>query len=299
VTPEGADPRLNHMKPLIAQGAYLASVFLKDSTWLKPYWSDLKKVVMYRPKNLWNKKYDLGVWYDSMESGADNNVAALDFPNTTVIATDVNTFLYREFKAMSLLAKQLGKQKDHEFFSERASTLKKNINKYLWGEEDGIYYNLDARTGEFIKRISYSCFLPLWGKLASQKQADLVVKNYMLSKKHMMSDYGMRTLSKQDPQYNNVNMIKPHSNWQGPVWPIANYIYMHGLLNYGYQKEALQLAETISNLVIKDIEKTGGMHEDYDAETGEPLAAPNFISWNVLVNNMIDESLSLSNPFAI
>lgn len=299
VTPAGPDPRLKQIKPLIAQGTYLGARFLKDYEWVRPYYNKLKTIVGYREKNSWNEKYDLGVWFDSMESGADNNVAALDYPDNTVVAADFNAFMYREYLALSLLAKELEITEDEKIYKEKAEKLKTNLNKYLWNDEDKIYYNLDSRNGEHIKRISYSCFVPLWAELATQEQAKTTIEKYMLNTEHLMTQYGMRTLSKQDHDYNNVNMIKPHSNWQGPIWPIANHIYMQGLINYGFQHEALELAEKVSNLVLADIDKTGGMHENYDAETGKPLAAPFFVSWNVLVINMIEEAQTMKNPFKI
>jgi alpha,alpha-trehalase len=172
------------------------------------------------------------------------------------------------------------------------------MQKYLWNKEDGTYYNLDTTTGEHIKVRSYSNYWALFGKIATKEQASSMI-SYLWDPKHMLTKYGLRTLSKTDPHYNNVFMLKPHSNWQGPVWPIANYIMFQGLLNYGYQKEALEVATRVSKLVLNDIDKTGGMHECYNAETGEPLAAPNFVSWNVLVYNMIDEAEQAYNPFSI
>lgn len=74
---------------------------------------------------------------------------------------------------------------------------------------------------------------------------------------------------------------------------------MQTLLNYGYQQEAITLAKIVSKLCLNDIEKTGGMHENYNAETGEPLAAPNFISWNLLVANMLYEAENNINLFAL
>ncbi len=299
LTVKGFDERLNHMKPFLAQGSYLAGKFLKDYRFIKPYYTKLKKIVLYRQKHLWNKKYDLGVWYDSMESGADNNIAALDFPSKTVLATDLNTFIYREYKAMSLLAGILGKKKDNGYFSKRAETIKRNFLKYFWSEEDKICYNIDIKTGKYIRHVSYNSLIPLWGKLLPEKSGKAFIKRYVLSPQHLWSDFGIRTLSKSDSDYNNRNIIKPYSNWQGPVWPIANYMYMHGLLNYGFKKEAMELAKTISNLVLADIKTSGGMHENYDAETGKPLAAPNFVSWNLLVGNMLEEAVNNKNPFAI
>ena len=299
LTAKGYDERLNHMKPFLAQGAYLAGKFLKDYSWLKKHWTKMKKIVLYREKHLWSKKYDLGVWYDSMESGADNNIAALDYPKGSVVASDLNALIYREYKAMGLLADILGKKRDTKKFSNSADSVRKNINKYLWNEQDGIYYNLNSINGEQIKRVSYNSFIPFFARVATQKQADSFMKNYALNPDHLWSDYGIRTLSKKDIDYNNKNIIKPYSNWQGPVWPIANYLYMQGLLNYGYQKQAIELAKKISNLVLEDIKNSGGMHENYDAETGNPLAADNFVSWNILVSNMLEEAIEKKNPFDI
>jgi alpha,alpha-trehalase len=299
LTAKGFDERLNHMKPFLAQGAFLAGKFLRDYDWLKKSWTKMKKIVLYRERHLWSKKYDLGVWYDSMESGADNNIAALDYPKGTVIAADLNTFIYREYKAMCLLAKIFCRKKDEIYFRKRAEAIKKNLNQYLWNKEDKIYYNLNSKNGEQIQRVSYSCFIPLWDKMAAQELGSAMIKRYLISPKYMWSDYGIRTLAKNDPDYNNRNIIKPYSNWQGPVWPIANYIYLHGLLNYGFQKEAIVLAQKIEKLVLEDIKTSGGMHENYDAETGNPLAAPNFVSWNILIGNMFEEATANFNPFII
>jgi hypothetical protein len=41
------------------------------------------------------------------------------------------------------------------------------------------------------------------------------------------------------------------------------------------------------------------MHENYDAENGQPLAAPNFISWNILFDNCLNEIINNRQPFEI
>ena len=62
-----------------------------------------------------------------------------------------------------------------------------------------------------------------------------------------------------------------------------------GMLFYGYQSQAFEAAERVVGICLNDIEQSGGMHENYDAETGLPLAAPNFGSWNLLLINLLDE----------
>ena len=61
-----------------------------------------------------------------------------------------------------------------------------------------------------------------------------------------------------------------------------------GLINYGYEKEAKELAEKLILLLGKDIENCGKMHEYYNPETGEPVNNPGFQSWNLLIYNMIE-----------
>ena len=299
LTPKGIDNRLKHVKPFLAQGSYFAARFLNDYSWLLPYWPNLKKSVKYRHYKYFDKKTGLSCWYNSMESGADNNIASLNYPIGSVVSADLNAFLYREYKALSLIASKLSLKKDQIIFKKKSEDMKKAILKYLWSNEDKIFYNIDLKTGEFIKRASYSSLIPLWANIASRKQGREMIKKYVINSKKFWAKHGVRTLSADDKEYNQANIIKPYSNWQGPVWPIVNYLSMHSLLNYGFKKETEILAEKISNICLNDIKKTGGMHENYHAETGKPLAAPDFISWNLLVGQMIDQSESGYNPFAL
>ncbi|RMG42343.1 MAG: hypothetical protein D6719_06600 [Candidatus Dadabacteria bacterium] len=299
ITPAGRDVRLNHMKPFLAQGMLIAAKTLGDFSWVKESWPALEKTFEYRRKHLWSDRFDLAVWYDSMESGADNNIALLDYPPKSVVACDCNGFVYREYLAASELAAETDKPASSKEFRAFADKLKERVNKYLWSEQQESYFNLNALNGEHIQTVSYSNFIPLWAGMATLERGRRMIKKYLLSDDHMKSAFGFRTLSRRDPCYNNINMIKPHSNWQGPVWPIANYLYMHALLRYGFKDEAIWAAETISELVLEDIKKSGGMHENYNAETGEPLAAPDFISWNILVRNMLDEALNERDPFQL
>jgi hypothetical protein len=67
-------------------------------------------------------------------------------------------------------------------------------------------------------------------------------------------------------------------------------MFMHALLHYGYQDSALDVAERVVRVCLDDLEKNGMMHENYHADTGAPLAAPDFISWNLLAAQMIREA---------
>jgi len=246
---------------------------------------------------MWSPEYGLGMWWDSAESGADTNVALLEYPRGSVLATDLNTFLLLEYRALALIAEQLQLREESLAFHAQSAAIREAMLRHLWSPYDDIFINLFTPSGRPVRRITYSSFVPLWAGVAPYDDGRRCIETYLLNPEHMAGAWGIRTLSKQDPTYNNVPMTRPHSNWQGPVWPIANYMYMHALLRYGFQREAVQLARTISTLVMRDIDTTGGMHENYDAESGEPLAAPNFVGWNILVRNMLFEAETETNPF--
>jgi len=77
------------------------------------------------------------------------------------------------------------------------------------------------------------------------------------------------------------------SCWLGPVWGISNYMTWKGLVNYGYNKEARELAIKTVNLFGKDLSKNGKLHEYYNPDTGEGINNLGFQDWNYLVLNMV------------
>lgn len=302
LTPHGPDWRLKHMKPVLAQGCFHASQFLRDASWLqeKDRYARLRRIVLYREEyGLWHTSLGLGAWSDSMESGADNSVALLEYPEGSVAAVDLTTFMFLEYAAMASLATLLGDHEEHAVWKQKAEGIRAAIQAKLWCEEAGAFLNIDTRDGSFIRVIGYGAWHPFWSGIASEKQARVFFSRYLLKPEELRSPYGIRSLSRRHQRYNNANIIKPHSNWQGPVWPIATYLAVHALLQYGYKREARALTEDIIRTCLRDIAQTGGMHENYDAETGEPLAAPNFISWNLLLINLLHEVEEGRTPFTV
>jgi hypothetical protein len=73
----------------------------------------------------------------------------------------------------------------------------------------------------------------------------------------------------------------------------------HGLVKYGYQDKALEEATRVTQLLVDDLEATGGMNENYNPDTGAPAANTNFLSWNLLACHWIDEIRARRDPIAI
>ncbi len=301
ITTKGPRPLMGKfaMKPFLAQGAVIASEGLGDYTWIKPIWESMRKVITYREQTQFDPKYGLFFWENAISSGADNNVALTNDPNdkSAILATDISTFQFREYKAMAAIAAKLGKPDESLRYLQKAADLKAAMLKYMWFAQETMFYNIRRDTGKPVKRISYSNFVPLIDDILPEKSAKEMIRRYMLNTDVMLAPYGVRSLSKQDPDYNNAAIIVPYSNWQGPIWINANYMNYISLKRYGFDKEAAELSGILGRMVLADIQKWGSMHEDYNAETGEGLAptpeeSPNhvfagFVGWNLLVQDML------------
>jgi len=302
ITTKGPRPLMGKfaMKPFLAQGAVIASRRLGDFTWVKPIWQDLRKVIAYREKTQYDPKWRLFFWDNAMQSGADNNVALTNDPKdrSAILAADLCTFQLREYEAMVVLAANVGDPGAAKEFREKASRLRAAMREHLWFEQDAMFFNIRRDNGQPLKRVSYSNFVPLIEDVVSDDRAKRMVRRYLLNPDQMKSKFGLRSLSKEDPDYNNVRMIDPYSNWQGPVWINANYLHYVALKKHGFQREAEELATTLGRMMVADIEKWHSMHENYNAETGEGLAptpeqSPNhvftgFVGWNLLVEDMLE-----------
>lgn len=294
------------MKPFLSQGAYHYSNATGDWEWLRPLYDSLGKVIDYRRQTQRDSISGLYYWEIAMQSGADNNPAMNYFKDDSrsFISTDASAFQYGELLAQAAIASHLGKAEDAEALRKEAGELKSALNEICWNEEDQCYYNVDRESRDQYRRIGYSTFVPLFYRMAPRDKGEAMIRRYMLSEDHLKSPHGFRSLSKSDVDYNNKNIIVPFSNWQGPIWGICSYIYSVGLHNYGFDDDVAWMALEVGNLMAKDLDDYGTMHETYHAETGEPLAPSNFkyrtpegkiqgfVSWNLCMENVLDGLLN-------
>lgn len=288
------------IKPFLAQGVYFASESLDDYEWVREYYSSLKKVLTNREDFQKDDETGLFFWEIAMQSGIDNNPAMNYYQDDDrqFLSCDINTWQFREYLAMAVIAAELGEDQDVRFYQALANTLKTKIENILWFEEDMSFFNVERGSLEPQKRVVFSNFIPLIENFAAPEDGAEMIKRYLWNTDHLLAPYGIRSLSKQDSEYNNKNVIVPFSNWQGPIWPVANYLYSLALLNYGFEQEATQLATHLGAMLLGDIYKYGSMHENYHSETGVPLAPTaeqsengvftGYVGWNLLLQNMLD-----------
>lgn len=287
-----------HMfKPFIAQTALLGMHQTPNIDWLVDYYP---KIVKY--ENCWYERYDkdknnLCVWYNADHSGMDNQ-------NSRVInglideGVDLNCYLYREFCALSELANILGKKEDKALFDQKAEMVKKAINELLWDEETGFYYDRLENTGKLNKIKGISGFTPLYAGIVPQNRAERMVKEHLLNEKEFWAKYPINTLAQNEAGYDQSGAQPPsgYCNWNGTTWIPFNYMIFHGLLEYGYNDIAKELAYKTFDLVYRQNQFT---REYYNSDTGEGYGRNPFYGWSTLAYFMPLEYELKYNPTKI
>lgn len=301
ITPKGPRPLFGKfaMKPFLAQGAYFAAVRLRDFEWIRAVWPAIERIAEYRRKTQFDEKWKLWYWDNAMQSGADNNAALTNDTKdrSAILAVDASEYAMREYLAMGQIAERLGEKDTSEKYFRLAIETRKAIGEKLWSEKDAMFYNRRRDTGAWVRVTSWSNFLPLVDRLLEPAKAKRMIEGHLLNTEEMRSEYGFRSLAKNDGAYNNDAIIDPYSNWRGPVWINANFLDWIALRRYGYKDEAHQLAVTLAGVLHRDVAMWGSMHEDYSAETGEGLAPTptqspggkfaGFVGWNLLAQDML------------
>ena len=293
IAPDGFWALPEMCKPFLAQAALRASLTMGDYEWLRPYFAELTDTLAYW-ENVRQSPDGLFRWFNGVESGVDNNPAVSDKPAVITEGVDLQCYIFREYEALAILADKLGNSEQAAKYRQKAADLQFRVQQKMWSEQDGMFLNIDSRTGKFVPIKTWTNFVPLWAGIATPQQAQRMIKDHLLNPQEFWAPHGIRSLAADEPLYN------PESGyWRGPVWVISNYLLMHGLMNYGYYQQARELAEKTVALVVQDLTTSGGMNENYNPQTGAPTGAGHFVSWDLLTEHMLEEAVKGTDPTAI
>lgn len=294
----------NTHKPVVAQHvAFILKSVPNDIEWFEPF---LEKLDLFLKGYMEHMRHENGIyfWLDDAGIGVDNDPCTFYRPPKSSGSIYLNCLMYRELLAMEYICGVYHKDELAAFYKKEAETLLKVVRDLCWDEKDGFYYSVDLNLypidpksplhcgcprhwDSLIQRIgSWSGFMAMWAGIATPEQAKRMVEENLKDPKSFNARYGVRTLSKYEKMY----VVKKSGNpscWLGPIWGISNYMVFSGLVRYGFDAEAKEMAEKTIELFGKDIEKQGCMSEYYDPETGESVNNPGFQNWNLLVLNMI------------
>ena len=294
--------KVNQMKPFLCQSILNACEFSGDYGWFDKE-KALKYLEYYETKQR-DEQTGLFFWQDDIMIGIDNNPTVFFRPPRTCADIYLNSFMVLEYEALQKVFEATCDERATDL-KARAEKLKSDINEYLWDERDGIYYSGDIarhkptlKAGNFIfhenlaptrkimpmRIVFWGCFLPLYAGIADSEKAKRCISR--LCERMVFSKYGIRTLASDEPMYNLEKTSNP-SNWLGAIWGISNYCVWKGLKRYGEEGIAEKLRQATIELYGGNLKKYGDFFESYQPDSGEPNLNPGFLSWNLLIAEML------------
>ena len=115
----------------------------------------------------------------------------------------------------------------------------------------------------------------------------------------LWTDFGLRSLSKSDPMFNERNTEHDPPYWRGNIWININFLAVHALDFYSeesgpYQTQAQTLATRLrQNLignVFRNYKETGFIWENYSEADGKGQGCHPFTGWSALTVLLMEET---------
>lgn len=220
-----------------------------------------------------------------LESGLDNSPlfedAGFNTKNHTLELADAGLMgLYvADCNYLSEIALILGKEEDAKELKGRSVQYGKKLME-LWDEKSGIFRDKYTDRNEFSKHLAPTNFYPLIAGVATQEQAERMIKEHFMNPNEFYGDWMMPSIARNDPAFGD------NSYWRGRIWAPMNFLVYMGLRNYKLPEARKALVDKSLALLLNEWRKNRHVHENYNSVTGAGADVSNsdaFYSWGGLL----------------
>ncbi len=255
-----------------------------------------------------NRRLEGGLyaWLHPYESGIDNSprFSTLDesrFADTTPLAApDFATYMVLQCEALAELSDLLDRE-DAPTYRQAAQGLRDGMNDRLWHAGDGVYYDRNETSGEFVRSKTIASLLPLWAGAPTDAIANRL-RDQAMDPDAFGTTVPLPTVARNDPFF-------AKDMWRGPVWINTAYAVLQGLARHGYLEETASLAYRLCDGVYRTFGECRRFFEFYDPDRydieelgrkagnrwkhftlgSKPVGE--FVGWTGLVNTIVIETL--------
>ena len=242
---------------------------------LKPYADSLKMpldeyISKYESGEIVNKEVDDYFVHDRTvrESGHDTSYR-IEANCADLNLVELNALLYKyETDFAEIIESEFNnsfqidsKNYTSDYWLKRSAERKNLIDKYLWNAEKGMYFDYDFVNETQSDFVAATTFTPLWANIASQEQADAIVKKAI----PLLKENGGITGSTAESR-GEISENRPARQWDYPNgWAPHQMMIWRGLLNYGFADELQELVYRWLFMITKNaVDYNGTIPEKYD-----------------------------------
>lgn len=146
-------------------------------------------------------------------------------------------------------------------WERRAKRRRAAVDKYLWDEEAGMYFDYNTVKKERTGYESATTFWPMWSGLATPRQATLLIEKALPK----FEAFG-GLVSGTEKSRGRVGLDRPNRQWDYPFgWAPQQILAWVGFQRYGFDEEAQRIAYRWLSMVTKAfVDFNGVIVEKYD-----------------------------------
>jgi alpha,alpha-trehalase len=165
----------------------------------------------------------------------------------------LNTLLWRTEKDLEQISRWLAHADDAERWSKRAEERKKLITKYLWNQDQGLFFDFNFMTKQMSDYKYASTFYPLWAGLATPEQAKAVASNLKVF---------------EQPGGIPMSTEETGAQWDLPYgWGNIEMLAIDGLRRYDYNADANRASYEFLSTVAENFRRDKEIREKYNVVT--------------------------------
>lgn len=144
---------------------------------------------------------------------------------------------------------------------QRAAFRRGSMTQYLWCEEEGMFVDYDTIDHKQMSYENATALWPLWSKIASQAQAESIVRHGL----SRLETYG-GLMASTEISRGKISPERPQRQWDYPYgWAPHQMLAWVGLTNYGFNSDAERLLYRWLSMVTKTFTNHNGLVvEKYD-----------------------------------
>jgi alpha,alpha-trehalase len=167
---------------------------------------------------------------------------------------DLNCLLYRMEMDTAAIETVLDHPRQANRWAERAARRAAAINRLMWSDEAGLYFDYDFEHKRLSGYRFITTFYPLWAGIASPEQAGKVAANLPVFER----PGGLQTSDR-----------VTGSQWDAPFgWAPMQVIAVEGLRRYDFDEAAGRISADFLAMILRDFAEHGTIKEKYDVVTG-------------------------------
>ncbi|HEY66307.1 MAG TPA: hypothetical protein G4O02_17285 [Caldilineae bacterium] len=208
-------------------------------------------------------------WSSQLGCGMDNS------PRFVARWVDMSAQQALNARYLALIAEALGQPEETvRAYCEEHAFLARQINRYMWDESEGIYWDLDGK----LEPWPVLTIAPFWTLIADVVPPDRAERlvSVLRDPARFWRAHPFPTLSANHPAYH-----PDGGYWQGAVWPPTNYAVIKGLRQAGFGDLARQATERHLDHMMAVMRETGTVWENYAPDASQPgrPARGDFVGW--------------------